>query len=279
MKYCKKCGFEMDDRAQICDECGEVVEKVDAYDSTVKTGKKNKGAGVGFITTIIFIIIGRLIGGFIGGSVGKAVTEEDAMNKINEYIESMNDYTPGSLGDDKYASSHFGFQFETDDNWTMYSESELEVLSADLRESTVSSGVKSLEVEDIGEELIEKWKEALYAEAEMAAFYIADDIIVGEVSVGVFGAYGLDEVSSEDLIDEMKNQILDNGGKVSFGVENIAEEEYQSLKLEVTVDGMDLVNRIFMREKEGMFCMITCKALEGYEDEIFASFREQTSKN
>lgn len=276
MKRCLNCGNEMEDNAQLCGKCGEAMQEMPYVPERTKS-KKKSGATIGIISTIIFILIGRAVGGYIGKNIGKNISEKNEINKLDAYIEST-DYVPGTLDDEKYSSSHFGFQFETDDNWTMYTKSELVPMSEEIKKSTFSGAVATLEKEGASDEMIEKWKETVYAEVEMGAAYVVDDMIAGEASVAVFSGYGMDQVSSGELVDAMKKELMKSSGVVDSGATLLAGESYDYVKISVSVDGMDLRNQLFIREKDDMICMIACKAITGYEDEVLASFKKQLRK-
>ena len=52
----------------------------------------------------------------------------------------------------------------------------------------------------------------------------------------------------------------------------LAGENYSTISAKVVIEGMNMTNKIYIRVEDGMLCMITCKALDGYETDMMESF-------
>lgn len=58
MKYCKNCGNELKEGADICLKCGKIIEKEPTYSNTTPTTHKVSKKGLGFaITSLVLGII------------------------------------------------------------------------------------------------------------------------------------------------------------------------------------------------------------------------------
>jgi len=282
-KYCEKCGAVLQENTMFCGNCGATVnsnsfnEDINVINSTTSNNKTKSKTGkvIGSIVSILIILLASSIGKFAGRYMIEDFSTDKHIRDIDAYIESMEDYVPGYYDENHFVSEHFGLEFVVNDQWIMYSEEELEPLSENVRQSAISSGVASMKTEDVSQELIDKWISAVYAETEMGACYVVDDTIMGEVTIGVFSAYGADEATEDEFVEGMKTQLSSMASNVSSGDEIIAGKSYKKLQASVVVDDMDMSNSIFVRIKDGMICMITCKALEGYEDAMLDSFLAQ----
>lgn len=278
MKLCQHCGAQSADTAEFCEGCGKSLHSQEPpqYAAPLQKSKK-KITLVSIITTIIFVIIGRFAGTMLVDGFIK-IGENREANKIDSFIERTNAYVPGYFNDEKYVSTHFDIAFEPDSNWTMYSKEDLAPFSDNFRQSTTSGAMSSLKTEDLSEELIQKYQESIYAEAEMGAYYVSDDMVVGEACVMAYSAYGIDDVSYDTFTEGIKEGLLSTANVTDSGEDYIADDKYTFFKATSTIDGMDMVTYIFIREKDSMVCMITCKSLAEYEEETLESFKQQLSK-
>ncbi len=240
--------------------------------------KPQKGKVTTIIITVAIIAVASIVGKFAGSFIANIFKSNDINAEIEEYIEKMEDYTPGSFTDKEYTSEHFGLKFKANNEWIMFTKDELEPLSKQIKESSISSGVKSLKEESVDQDLIDKWSDALYAETEMGASYIDNNMVAGQVFVQVFGAYGIEELDEDKYIEELKTQLSTQVSDISIGEKTIAGKTYKSLKAKQTASGITAVIQMFVRIEDGMFCMIVCDALEGYENEVTNSFLAQMSE-
>ena len=275
MKNCKNCGNELLDGATVCPFCGCIVEN-NAESQNVKSQQtKKKGKVIGILVTIVAVIIARLIGGFVGEFTAKNILESSQKNDIEEFIERMEEYVPGHCGGNEYVSEKFGFRFVIDENWEFYSDEDLRAASEGLKTSATTSGLAALEKEDVPQELKDKFTESIYAATEMGALYIADDMYVGEVIVGVMCAYGIENTSVEDYIDTIKNRL---NATAQVTNEYIAGSTYKVLSAKITdINGVNTVVKMYTKIKDNMICMITCRAMEGYEEQLFKAFEDGIS--
>ena len=276
MKYCENCGYKMEDNAAFCENCGKAEVVQQSYGAEKSSKKSTAGKIIAAVVAVILMIVGKFVGGAIGEMAGRNMAERHQMNEIESYIESSEEYVPGYFNDAEYVSEHFGFKFVVDENWVMYTEEELEPASEELRKSTIDGMLQSIEG-NASDEIIAKIAEAIYAEQEMGAACISDGMIVGETAVAVLGCYGLEEMSGDDIVDALKSGILKVADNATSGIETIAEKVYDTIEVNMTVDGVDLVNKFYVYEKDGMVCMMTCRAMEEYEDMVFDSFEGNIS--
>lgn len=285
---CDKCGAQLQQNTSICNYCGnKVVLDNNFYNDQETTSyemdqPKNLKRGKIFRTIIsvisITIAIVSTFGEFAGKYMVNKFSEKEQINEINAYIERMEDYVPGRSTKNKYVSEHFGFQFKTDENWIMYSDEELEPYTEELKQATISGGMASIESYDISQELKDKLMSSVYFDIEMGAYYVDDDMLVGEAIVIVYSAYGAEEASADKLVDRMKSKASTTTDNVISGKKVIAGDMYDTIKTTVTIDDMIISNEIFVRIQDNMICMIGCKTLEGYEDDVTESFFNQISK-
>ncbi len=187
----------------------------------------------------------------------------------------MEEYVPGHCDDNEYVSEKFGFRFVIDENWEFCSDADLKASSEAVKDTTTTSALAALKKEDVPQELHEKFTETIYAETEMGALYKADDTYVGEVIVGVMSAYGIEDISVEDYIGGIKNGL---NATAQVTDEYIAGSTYKVLTAKITdVNGIDTTVKMYVNIKDNMACMITCKAMLGYEEQLFKAFEDRIS--
>lgn len=272
MRTCPNCNQELMDDATVCPSCGQASEN---NTEPKKAKKKGKKTALGITFSVLLIIIARVIGGFIGETTAKNIAENNEKNKIDKFIESMDEYTPGHCDGNEYVSEAFGFKFVIDENWEFYSDADLKKATKTISTSAETAALAALEKEDISEDLKEKYAESFYAKVEMGALYVADAVYVGEVSVSVMSAYGIDDTSIDEYVDGIKSG-LDENAQVSE--ENIAGNTYKTLSAEKTdSSGNKMTVKMYITIKDSMCCMITCKALLGYEEQVFSAFESRIS--
>lgn len=277
MRICKNCGAELTDNVMACPSCGSIAENSVEYQNNESQKPKKRGRFIGILIAVAIMIISRVIGGFIGERTAETISVNVQKNDIEKYIENMEKYVPGHCAGNEYVSEEFGFRFVIDENWEFYTDEDLKTSSEGLKTSTTASALAALEKEDVPRELKEKYAESIYAATEMGALYIADDMYVGEVVVGVMCAYGSETLSEAEYIKGVKNG-LDANAQVTD--EYIAGSTYKVLSAKVTdVDGNDTTVKMYVKIKNNMICMITCRAIEGYEEQTFKAFEEGISEN
>ena len=275
MMVCKKCGTEFMDGVNVCPACGHDVENnIEPQDVESKKFPK-KGKFIAIFVPIIAIVIGRLVGGFIGEFTAKNMMESGQKNDIEEFIEQMEQYVPGHCDGNEYTSETFGFKFVIDENWGFYTDEDLTLASESLDTTMTSTALAELEKEDISQKLKEKFEESLYAKAEMGALYIADDIYVGEVIVSVMSGYGIEDVSVDEYVEGIKNN-LSTTAQVTD--EYIAGSTYNVISANITdVNGIDTMVKLYTKIENNMVCTITCRAVVGYEEQLFKAFEDGIS--
>ncbi len=289
MKVCRACGNFAQDSAGWCEVCGthfsgneEVVNPDGVGVKEQKKKKTKSGRSAGIISTVIIVIVARLIGGFLGEQAAKSQLrkEDNLVNSIEEYSLEDSGYISGILEDSEYVSEYFGFRFGGDENWEIYNESDTELASESFRENFFGGASKAFESYNLNDKIIagalaQKWKETAYCEIEMMASYYSDDDVVGEVMVAVMSAYGFDDISVDSL---MEKQMIE-GGEERGGVSRyLAGKKYSGKDIAVSVDGIEIVNRLLVCKENGNICLIICRAVEGYEDEVFESFEKNVMK-
>lgn len=280
MRICKNCGNELSDGVTVCQFCGWVAEDtvecqnaVSQNDESKQTGKKWKFIGI--LGTIAIIIIFRVIGSHIGEYAGKKIAENNYEKDIEEFIEQMAEYVPGHCDGNKYISEKFGFKFTIDENWEFYSAEDLAASSVETKANTTESALDALEKEDVPRDLKDKFIESIYAETEMGALYMADDMYVGEVLVGVMSVYGVEDISIEEYISEIRKAFNANS---QVSDEYLAGSTYKVISVNVIdVNGIDTMVKMYIKKEGNMICMITCRAVVGYEEQVFRAFENRIS--
>ena len=275
MRICKNCDNELLDGVTVCPFCGCIVENNAEYQNIETQSTKKNGKGKGILVTIVAVIIARLIGGFVGEFTAKNVIESSQKNDIEEFIGHMEKYVPGYCDGNEYVSKKFGFRFVIDENWEFCMDEDLRAASEGLKASATTSALAALEKEDVPQDVQEKFAESIYAETEMGAFYIADNMYVGEVTVAVMSVYGIEDMLIEDYIGEINNRLNINAQVTD---EYIAGSSYKVLSANITdVNGIDTSVRMYAKIEENMICMITCRAMIGYEEQLFKAFEDGIS--
>lgn len=226
--------------------------------------KKKKGI-LAIAGTVLVASIFGMIGEKIGEKTVETVMESSAEKEIQEYIDHMESYVPGEQTDSYYQSEFWGLRFDANDSWVMYTEDELEASTANVRDSAVSSGMASVEGEDVSQDLIDKMFDSMYAQTEMGTLYVEDGYYVGECAINVMGIYGLEDASEDELFEGIIQGLITQDPDMETGEYEIAGENYKMAKVQFSADGMDLVNYVFLRVKDGMMCSINCKYVAGYD--------------
>lgn len=226
--------------------------------------------------TVLVASVFGVIGEKIGEEAVETVIENSADKEIEKYIEHMENYVPGEMTDSSYQSEFWGLRFDTNDSWIMYTEDEREASSAQVRESAVSSGMASVEGQDVSQELLDKMFDSMYASTEMGALYTEDGYYLADCFVNVMGIYGLDDTTEDEIFNGIVEGMRLQDPDVETGEYEIAGETYKMAKVQVNIDETDLESYMFMRVKDGMMCSINCKYVVGY-DYVLDSFVEQMS--
>lgn len=237
--------------------------------------KKKKGIKAIIGTVIVASLFGA-VGQMLGEKTVEMVYESDAEKEIQEYIDNMEEYEPGDIGETYYKSDFWEIRFDTNNSWVMYTDEELALSSENVRQSAVSSGMASIEGEDVSQELVDKLFESMYAQTEMGAVYVESETILGEATMNVMGMYGMEGASEEEVFGAISQALASQTSSTELGERVIAGETYKMAKVDFNVDGMDLVNYMFVRFEDGMVCTLNCKYVAGY-DYILDSFLEQIS--
>ncbi len=276
-RHCEHCGTPAEENQVFCNECGQKigdnVAAEGAYtnpDGGYPAKPKSKKRLISILSVVFFLvaaIAGRTVSNYLMGKY----SEHKESNKIDEYIEKLEKYRPGELSKDKYVSEHFGFQFDFSDEWHAFSEGELKEYTDTVRQSAISSGTEAMKKENISQELQNKMLSSFYGEAEMGANYVEDNEVMGIVVVGVFGMYGLEDGVEDTFIDGMKDEAL-NMKNVTKGERVLAGKTFKTLKFTITEQGIDIANEFLVMIHDDIMCMITCQAIEGYENKVINSF-------
>lgn len=275
MKICKSCGNELLDEVTVCPTCGSAVESDVESNFAEPQPTKKKGKFKTIIITIAVIVIARLVGGLFGEFLAKDMVESSQKNDIEEFIERMEEYVPGHIKGNEYVSEKFGFRFAIDEKWEFYSDEDLKKASENVKAGALTSALETLEKEGVSQELKDKFEKSIYAATEMGALYIADDMYVGEVSVGVMYAYGIEDVTVDDYVNEVKNGL---NMDMQVSDEYIAGSNYKVLSAKITdVSGINTVVKMYTKIEDDVICMITCRAVEGYEESVFNAFEDRIS--
>lgn len=299
--WCRNCGQELAEGSCFCIACGaeqsfgQEPEKNETYTNTqehekivnsnqsIPTTKQEQPKGkkkFGFFAIIGITIVGSIFG-YIGKMAGRAVVgaveEQGIEQEIEDFVDFVETYEGGTCTDSRYESEFWGLRFDANDSWMMCTDEERAILSEQIRSSGTAAMEKTAENMDVSEELIDKMKDAFYAETEMAAGYVDYGYLIGEVTMNVMCVYEVTDSNEELLLMEMTTDYI--GSQVSdveYGEQMIGGEKYASVSMTYPVDGGNLVSHVFMRIKDSMVCTITCKYYEGNE-QVLESFLVQCS--
>ena len=85
-------------------------------------------------------------------------------------------------------------------------------------------------------------------------------------------AYGMGGMATEEYLKGIKNN-LNIGAQIIDG--DIAGTPYKVLYGKLPdANGIDVTVRIYVRVENSMLCMVTCRAMDGYEDQMFKAFED-----
>ena len=239
-------------------------------------GRKFGKSVISILTTVIIVLVGEVAGKQIGR--GCAPKKEDAyIAEIEAFIRETEKYKPGVCTDKEYKSEHFGMVFSADKEWEMLPAEDLKSYSEQIKQSGISSAMAALKGKNVSQSLKNKLKESFYIENEMGAEYISDNEVVGEVAIAAMRVYGIDESTEKDLIKSLESE-LSQMGKVSRGSRTLNGKKYKTVMLDTTVEGLDIYLEQLLRLEDGVLCMINCRAIKGFEDEMMKSFEEHLTE-
>lgn len=279
-RYCEKCGSSLEENTCFCSHCGNKIVN-DSFNENLNQSvdyggyppaKRGNKKVWGTIGSVALIVVCSFLGKFLGTEMTEDMSTNKQMANIDSFVESMQEYTPGFVEGEEFYSSHFNLKFIADENWILYTDEELKPFTENIRESTVRTGLASLDEQGVSQELKDKWEDAVYVETEMGACFVDEDLVVGEITFAVMSAYGADDATTEDFHNETIKQFSAIADDVVSGHEMLAGENYSTISAKVVIEGMNMTNKIYIRVEDGMLCMITCKALDGYETDMMESF-------
>ena len=273
---CPGCGAQLEDGETLCKYCGEKVsfqneniETVSDATDTETVSNKPTNKGRSFLATLLVIFVSAFVR--VGVRTGlENRSERKDMREMNAYIEQTQKYSPGYIKDNKYVSSHLGFEFAATDPWTMFEADEIKSTSDTVRTSVKSALIEfqQTEMTDFSLEIRNKFVDTFFANLEMGASYSADDGIVGVVQVFTMGYYGIDSTSPKDLLESF-------GTSLSFDKQEkktIAGNEYLTSSGVLETEGIKLNNEAMLLIKDGVASIILLQTVEGYEDFVTDSF-------
>jgi len=106
-KFCSNCGKEVNENADICLNCGVLVNKVNSKTNVNNVSNKKKGlpvwaivliiGGIVLIPLIVFAILGILFFNFVNSDVPECV--DKVCDDIYDYYEEYNIVDEGTIGD------------------------------------------------------------------------------------------------------------------------------------------------------------------------------------
>lgn len=242
------------------------------YDVPVASPKKKQKSGKsgllrGILISLAIIVVCESFNGVLSGmGLGSENIAAD------RYIECIESYEPGEISNDTYTSRFWDFSFEADGKWEMFSDSALDKDSeehmAEVKES-ISDDLEQVEIYD--EELVEKCKEATYCRLEMAARYVNNSSLAGEVYFLVLSKASVNESTLDTYVENMADTYRESSDDVEVAEESFGGNDYKEITYTSKVDGETVENYIYVRCKGNMVNMINVVYYEGH-DEVMESF-------
>ncbi|MBR3869992.1 MAG: hypothetical protein IKJ17_00605 [Clostridia bacterium] len=226
------------------------------------------------ISIILIVVVFRFAGGMMGGYMARQNTQQG----MDELLQASKEYISGTCTSTKYDSNFWNINFQTSENWQMYSAEELEEMNKTLKKGSKANSIEYFENNGIkyDEQTVEDMHDIMLNQYEMGALYYQNEEVVGEVTMQVADAMGY---SFDEWMDMFFNtSTLKSMGNVSMSEQIIAGEKYKTIKAEYVYDGMGMTSYVFLRYKDGIVCTLNCKYSSNYE-EVLNSFLTQTSAN
>lgn len=282
-ELCSVCGTALNDEGK-CPACSgqnntDILQEINISDGEMPKQEKSKFSQI--IITVLIIALASTFGKFLANKLMGNKSEDDYLKEMDRHIEEVNKYVPGTISDETYSSQYWGLKFKCDNDWVMLEDEQLKAFSEQTRNSAYESSMATLNSEEnISQELKDKWKDAFYAEAEMAACYYSQSDIVGEVTIAVMSGYGMNDISQQQYAEEMKKGLAEaHNMNVTLEEDSVAGEKYNVLCIDI--DGDDsgsVVNKMYIRKKGVFMLMMTVKSAKANESEVFESFNKLMQK-
>lgn len=227
-------------------------------------------------TRIISVVLIVIVARYVGGMFGKNIAEQNTEYEIEEQLQASNDYVSGTCTPTKYYSDFWNIEFQTTENWEMYSDDELGEMNKTLKADTKTKSIEYYERNNIDydDQMVEEMHKTMVNQYEMGALYYSNGEVVGEITMQVSDALGFS-------FDEYVNTIYKNATSkptydVTSGEQTIVGEKHKTIKAEYTFDGVGMTSYAFFRYKDGIVCTFNCK-YSSDNKEVLNSFLTQIS--
>lgn len=291
MRECPHCGCSVSKTATRCIYCGMEITPLSVPETPVKKEKKGKKFTtilVSVISTIVAISIGRFVGGLVAEVTFDDYSESKIERELQKEIEDFEkdfqeNYVPGAMYGNRYVSEHFGLVFDFDENWELMSDEALKEVASDAWEGGFTNAIEYLDEEDIPDDLKDTLKseilDSFYAEAEVGAnYYDYDGIPVANVTVLVMSVYGIDQTMLSDTIEDGMEEFEDAFGDVKVRTELVGGEAYEVIEVSIEENGLIANLRQYIREENGVICLVQYAGIDGFDDEAEKSFMKMFDK-
>lgn len=243
---------------------------------------KKKGI-IGVLVTVVFVAIGGMAGRFLGEKAVDTVVSMENKKELNEMIEDNEEingsYESGSLSSESYESEFWNLKFDFTDGWTSYTDEELKNATEMIQQSAYSSGMASVEGENVDESLVQQMFDSMYIQAEMGATYEEEGIIAGECTMSVMGGAGYGDMDIDTMIADNTAAMAGMAEGLETGTQTIAGQEYSYFKIIIPGEGFDITSYSYFTKKDDMICTINCKFITGYENVLDSFLAKMESLN
>ena len=229
-------------------------------------------------TRIISIILIVVVFRFAGGMIGEYMAEQNTHQELDELLQTSKEYISGTCTSTKYYSDFWNINFQTSENWQIYSSEELEEMNKTLKKGSKAKSIEYYEKNDIeyDDQMVEDMHKIMVNQYEMGAFYYHNEEVVGEVTMQVVDTMG---ISFDEYVNILfETSTLKAMEDVTTSEQIIASEKYKTIKAEYVYDGMDMTSYVFLRYKDGIVCTLNCKYSSDHK-EVLESFLTQISTN
>ena len=273
MYRCVECGYTSENATenQSCPVCGKKMELMEnsasAEQIPAETPKKKSKIGLwGIISTIVIVVIARVVGGMFGEMATEKMMENSTKNKMDEFIEKVEKYNPGTLTDTGYESEYWDVRWTPGEQWIKLEESELATLRENAKQTALSSAEQSIKGEDFSDELKEKYKSTIYGDIEAGYDCVSDNIYAGRAHMIVYSAYGIEnEKDTEtELVREFNGRLVNaKSGSIALGGKN-----YEYVDGVYSEGGQSINMKVYIRVEGVMVSMFQVIYANGYEEVV-----------
>ncbi len=297
-KRCEFCGTELKNGESQCPGCGSEVffnePKRNRNEGTVMRDWK-KGGAVATVLICILLIAIRCVVNLKINKLEEDKREQEFQQEMNERYQKEKEnkhkknvaaYLPGYVENGKFISTHFDFQIDLDGKWIEFSQKDLEAYEKTRRKDAIDTDKANIKKEALAqnkgidekelEKELKEWEDTYYFEIEHGGTFIKNNEFAGEFTMVAWSVLGIEDVSTNQQVENMKNSFGDDVINLTTGYEKIGEGYYDKIQWESSKN-KDVVVTMFIRKKDGIMCQIECRAPKKYSNELVESLLKSIS--